>query len=485
MANPMTKKKPNIVFIFTDQQRADTMGYADDPVAITPHTDRLASEGVVFRRCCTNSPVCMPARASLITGKQVHQHGVWGFANPDLRHGPSHVRNVRDAGYRTAVVGKTHLWPHGKGHTRDHVDGLREWGYVDSVEATGPVETASTGSCYTDHLQEKGLLDTHLEYLRAHLTGKHLHVAMPWELPPTNLPTEDHLDMFIAIQAEKWLDAYDHESPFYLQVCFGGPHDPWDSPAEYRRLYDADAMSLSITDAPTGPVSPQVEMLLNGAPQKLDHMSEAENRVMKSYYYAKVTLIDDCVGRVVAALENRGWMDDTWIVFSSDHGEMLGDHGLMAKKVFYDGAVNVPCIFRPPGGWAGWKSAWAGWKSNALTDHLDIAATLLDVAGAEALEETYGSSLLPLIEAGKDGTGAHTHKGAVLSELGVPPHAFSMVRTDRFKMSVRATTREPLELYDMVEDPRELHNRVDDPATRAVREELVESDLARLAPSGP
>ncbi len=113
---------------------------------------------------------------------------------------------------------------------------------------------------------------------------------MPWELPPSNLPTEDHLDMFIAGQAEEWLERYDQEEPFYLQVCFGGPHDPWDAPAEYRRRYDADAMSLSITDAHIGPVSPHVELLLKFAPQKLDRMSEAENRVMKSYYYAKVSL---------------------------------------------------------------------------------------------------------------------------------------------------------------------------------------------------
>ena len=451
------------------------MGFADDPVAITPHTDRLASEGVVFRRRCTNSPVCMTARSSLITGKLVHEHGIWTFANPDLRHGPSHVRNIRDAGYRTAVVGKTHLWPHGKGHTRDHLEEMHDWGYMDAVEVTGPVETATTGSPYTDHLLEKGLLVTHLEYLRTHLTGKHLHVAIPWELPPSNLPTEDHLDMFIAGKAEEWLDRYDHEEPFYLQVCFGGPHDPWDAPAEYRRRYDADAMSLSITDAPTGPVSPHVDLLLKFAPQKLDRMSEAENRVMKTYYYAKVSLIDDCVGRVVAALENRGWLKDTWIVFSSDHGEMLGDHGLMAKKVFYDGAVNVPCIFRPPSG-------GVGWQSNALTDHLDIAATLLDITGAEAFAESDGSSVLPLIRAGKNATDPHSHKDAVLSELGVPPHAFSMVRTDRYKMSVNAATREPLELYDMLDDPRELHNRVNDPALRAVREGLIESDLARLLP---
>ena len=471
----MAKEQPNILFIFTDQQRADTMGYADDPVAITPHTDRLASQGVVFRRCCASSPVCMTARASLITGKQVHEHGVWTFANPELRHGPSHVRNIRDAGYRTAVVGKTHLWPHGKGHTRDHVEEMHDWGYVDAIEVTGPVESANTGSAYTDHLRDKGLLDVHREYLSTHLTGKHLQVAMPWELPPTNLPTEDHLDMFIARQAEEWLGRYEGDEPFYLQVCFGGPHDPWDAPAEYRRRYDADAMPLSITEAPTGPMSPHVELLLKGAPHKLDQMSAAENRVMKSHYYAKVTLIDDCVGRVVAALENRGWLDDTWIVFSSDHGEMLGDHGLMAKKVFYDGAVNVPCIFRPPSG-------GDGWQSNALTDHLDIAATLLDVAGAAAFRESNGSSLLPLITAGKDAPDAHRHKDAVLSEFGLPPEAFCMLRTDRYKMSVHATTREPLDLYDMLEDPSELHNRVNDPALRDVREEMIGSELARLLP---
>ena len=123
-------QKPNIVFIFTDQQRSDTMGYAGDPVAITPHTDRLAAEGVVFPHCVTSSPVCMTTRASMMTGLQVYQHGVWAFANPEIRHGQSHVRNIRDAGYRTGVVGKTHLWVHGKGHTRDHLDEMSDWGFV-------------------------------------------------------------------------------------------------------------------------------------------------------------------------------------------------------------------------------------------------------------------------------------------------------------------------------------------------------------------
>ncbi|MCY4531431.1 MAG: sulfatase-like hydrolase/transferase [Gammaproteobacteria bacterium] len=463
-------QKPNIVFIFTDQQRSDTMGYAGDPVAITPHTDRLAAEGVVFPHCVTSSPVCMTTRASMMTGLQVYQHGVWAFANPGIRHGQSHVRNIRDAGYRTGVVGKTHLWVHGKGHTRDHLDEMSDWGFMDARECTGPVETASTGSTYLDHLEEKGLLDTHLGYLDTHLTGKHQQIAMPWELPPSNLPTEDHLDMYIAGLAESWLADHDSDQPFYLQVNFGGPHDPWDSTAEYRRMYNADEMPLSITEKSTGPVSQHIDLMLKGAPMKLGQMSEAENRVMKTYYYSKVTLIDDCVGRVIDALEGKGLLDNTWIIFSADHGEMLGDHGLMAKKVFYEGSVNVPCIFRPPGG-------APEWQSQALVCHLDIVSSLIGIAGATPLE-TDGVSLVPLMTAGMEAPDAHTHQNHVLSMLGMPPEAFVMVRNERYKLSANSANRVPMDLYDLQEDPRELHNLVNDPGLSEVQESL----LALLAP---
>lgn len=423
----------------------------------------------MFPLCCTTAPVCMPARASLVSGKQVHEHGVWGFANPELRHGQSHVRNIRDSGYRTGVVGKTHLWGHGKGHANEHLEEMYDWGYVDAREATGPSESINTDSRYTDHLAEKGLLDLHRAYLTTYLTGQRRHVALPWELPPTNLPTEDHLDMFISGLAEEWIEDHDSTDPFYLQVNFGGPHDPWDSPAEYRRMYNADDLPLSLTAEPTGPVSPHVHSLLSNAPAKLDQMSESQNKVMKSYYYSKVTLIDDCVGRVIAALEEKGVLDDTWIVFSSDHGEMLGDHGLIAKKVFYDGAVNVPCIFRSPTG-------SGGWQNKALVGHLDIVSTLMSISGAEPLEKTDGQSLLPLLEHGVSAPEAHHHRDVVLSEIGIPPAGFVMVRTEQYKLSVDALTREPADLYDMQEDPNELHNRVEDPELADVRKELI--DLA-------
>ena len=152
---------------------------------------------------------------------------------------------------------------------------------------------------------------------------------------------------------------------------------------------------------------------------------------------------------------------------------MLGDHGLIAKKVFYDGALNIPCIIRPPGG-------IEGWQSNGLTDHLDIGATLLDAAGAAPYEDSDGLSLLPLIAGGPNAPNAQVHKTAILSEMGLPPRAYSMVRTDRYKMSVNTLTREPLDLYDMEEDPNELHNQVDNPSLKAVRDELLNVHLNRL-----
>lgn len=456
--------RPNIVFIFSDQQRADTMGYAGDEVAITPHLDRLALEGSVFTRCFASSPVCMTTRASVMSGLQVHQHGVWAFADPGIRFGQSHVRNIQAAGYRTGVVGKTHLWRHGDGHARDHLEEMADWGFDDARETTGPSESVNTDSIYTDYLAEKGLLATHRNYLNLYLNSQR---PLPWELPSSQLPTEAHLDMFIASLAEDWLDDNASESqPFYLQVNFGGPHDPWDSPPEYRRMYNADDMMPSIGAEQSGPVSSLVALLKEHAPAKLYQMSRAENQVMKANYYAKVTLIDDCVGRVIDALESKGLMSNTWIVFSADHGEMLGDHGLLAKKNFYEGAVNVPCLFRPPGG-------GDSRQSRALMSHLDIVATLIDIAGAAELKKSDGRVLRPMLKGGLQ----DTHQPAVLSELGLPPSVYTMLRTDRYKLSIDTRSRAAIDLYDMQEDPDELHNLVNESDYQLIKSDLIENML--------
>jgi len=153
-------KKPNILLIFPDQHRADTMGCVGNPAAQTPNLDTLASQGVRFGRCISNSPLCMPARVSLIAGQYVSEHGVWNNNSNGDQKGQSHVRNIRDAGYHTAVVGKTHLYTHGRINTADHKDILQDWGYTDIHELTGPLASGRMNSPWTEFLEEKGLLTT-------------------------------------------------------------------------------------------------------------------------------------------------------------------------------------------------------------------------------------------------------------------------------------------------------------------------------------
>lgn len=460
--------KPNIVLIFPDQHRGDAMGCAGNPVVQTPNLDRLADDGVVYERCYTSSPLCMPARASLITGLPVNVHGVWGnnLVEAD-RHGPSHVRNIRDAGYRTAIIGKTHLYANHRndGHTREHAHKLEDWGYEDIHELRDVVPSARCRCYYADFLADRGRLRVYQDYTRLWWTGA-FRGAKPWEDPPSPLPTDEHIDMYCASQAASWIRRHDAEQPFYLQVCFTGPHTPFDAPPDYRALYKPEEVLPPILAPPTDPVSPQVAEMLNTS--RLNDMTEIHARMMVSHYYAKVTLIDHGVGLVVDALADKGMLDDTWVIYISDHGEMLGDHRLKQKKVFYEGAARIPLIVRPPGG-------RAPSRSKQLVDHGDICATLLEAAAAEPIAGSGGRSFAAPVESRRPD---EVEPGRyVFSEV---ESYYSMARDDRYKMTVDAATRTPVELYDMHEDPRELRSLVQDTAHRLVRERFLEEAFPQL-----
>ncbi|HEC38859.1 MAG TPA: DUF4976 domain-containing protein [bacterium] len=462
------KKPPNIILIFPDQHRGEIMGCMGDPVVITPNLDKLASEGVVFTQCFTNSPLCIPARATLMTGKYVSEHGVINNNMEASSSSQSHVRNIRDAGYHTAVIGKTHLYQHTAGdNTYDKTNVIREWGFDDIHEITGPIASIRLDSPYTDHLKEKGLLETHRKYLRDYWMEWRSGEAKPWKLEPSPLPTEDHMDSYTGQKAVDWISNYHNEKPFYLQICFPGPHDPFDSPQEYRDMYNSEKMPPGILETPKKPYPGNIKFVLNWS--GLDGITKAQNQLMKTFYYGKITLIDEWIGKIMSALEEKELLDNTWIIYTSDHGEMLGDHMMSHKIVFYEGALRIPLIVRPPKG-------INGWNCNGLTDQIDVATTLIDIANAKPLEECYGRTLVPQILAGSDDQNAQKGRDVVFSQV----LRYTMIRDERYKLIVRSHNLDPLELYDLEKDPNELENRVNDRSIISIRQNLIDSHLKML-----
>jgi len=464
--------KPNILYIFPDQHRGDAMGCVGHPSVITPSLNRLSKESAVFERCSTNSPLCMPARASMMTGQYVCEHGIWSNNAAADPKGPSHVRNVRDAGYHTALVGKTHLYVHGgrdsAHHSNDFVPVLNDWGFDDVLEVHGPIASGTHDSPYTDYLKAKGLLDVHRKYIRDYWKEWSTGQAKPWDEEPSPLSDKDHLDAYAGQQAIDWINNYKDDKPFYLQVLFPGPHDPFDSTKNYRALYNPDRIPVGLMNAPEDPIPSYVQRVMAWSGIK-DIMTRDDKRLMSAFYFAKITLIDEYIGRIVDALENNGLADNTWIVYCSDHGEMLGDHQMSHKIVFYESALRIPCIIRPPKG-------MEGWKSRGLTDQLDVTATIADIAGAEPMTDSDGRSLKQQVLDGPEAADAQNGKQYIFSDVV----GFSMVRDDRHKLAIDVDKREPVELFDLESDADEDKNVVNDSAYESVKQNLLEVHMERL-----
>lgn len=449
----MADSKPNLVFIFADQMRGDCIG-AVGGEALTPNLDRLAAQGILFERCISNSPLCVPARTCLMTGQLVRENGIWSNRSGADPLGPSHVRNIRDAGYSTAVIGKTHLWRHGAGgkpgvHVKEMEHVLNQWGFEDCLELNDPIETAWMDCHYTDHLAANGWLDMHRKFIRAWFSEMRSGNMTPWGQEPSPVPPGEDEDSFIGRKAVEWIERYDGSKPFYLQIQFTGPHDPYDGPTTYRDMYDVDELDageLQLEDAP----SRFLEGFRNRSPS-VARATRFQRQRWRAWYYANVTLIDEWVGRVIDTLRREGHLENTWVIFNSDHGEMLGDHGLQGKAVFYEKAMHVPCLIRPP-------RFGASLKSNALVEQIDLPATMLAIADASPLDESLGKSLLPYLECGESDAALHRGKPAVLSEL----FGQTAITTDRFTLSMRIEDQKLDLLFDREEDVGETRNFVDE-----------------------
>jgi arylsulfatase A-like enzyme len=444
---------PNVLLLCTDQQRFSALGAAGNDEIDTPHLDRLASQGALFGNCYVQSPVCAPSRASLMTGRYVHQHGLWanGVGLPDRARLFS--KDLADAGYDCGLVGKFHLDACFGGRSeKRHDDGFRVFRW-----AHDPYPGSSENEYHR-----------WLRTLRPDLAGA--------DIDYDTLPTELHYSHWIGEQTIDFLThARDRDKPFLFVANFFDPHHGFGAPEEYVRRYRDRQLTRPLSDDLAGKPPIQTEASHRsyaGHARGFTSYSPEELQEVKAAYYAMVTLVDDEVGRILEALDAEGLTEDTLVIFTSDHGEMLGDHRLMLKgPMMYEQAVRVPLVVRWP------AAVPAGTRCDELVQWIDLSATILTAAGLPIRGE--GQDLLPLV------TNRAAGRGWALSEYRnsghpyTPPVQLTMLRRDRWKLVVQhgspATARERTgELYDLATDPDELQNLWDDPLHREIRTELQE-----------
>ena len=453
----MSDHQPNLLFIYADQHRADVMGCAGNDIVVTPHLDRLASEGVRFDQTWTESPICQPARASLLTGRYPNDHGVLGnFSGNCQPEWDTFPRRLQQAGYTTASIGKTHFssWPMAvePGTPAPTDEWISSFGFDHVVEEFDRyVHVGDWETPYMRFLREHDALEPYREMVVANFRGGDRH----WNGVTSPLPQEFDLTCFLADEAQQWLDRQPSDGPWFLQLSFVQPHVPLMGDPLWADHYGGVEIART---APEEPVPTSDEWATHLAflrrHSHSDLLSDKFVLAGARQYYAMVSLIDQRIGDLLAQLEKQGQLDNTWIVYSADHGEMLGDHGLMAKMNFYRSSVRVPLIVRPPGG-------TSGRVETAPVQTFDVAATLLDAGTARALGGAPSRSLVPLVT-GDGGTARHHAVSMIRMRPGLP--TWQAITDGQWRATLNADTGEASELFDLVADPDEATNRAGDPS---------------------
>jgi len=429
------ESRPNVLFIMDDQHRVDFLGCAGAGFLDTPNLDRLAARGVRFTGCCTNAPVCAPARIGLATGLHPWRLGSVGNQSYLPASVGTYYQRLRDAGFRVGCVGKLDLAkPDAYNGRRGDRPRTCSLGFTHPEECEGKMHGGLypvPQGPYGYYLAERGLYEKfHADYQARRAKGWRIGAAHD-----SVLSTEDFEDCYIGRRAAEWIEHVPEEFPWHLFVSFVGPHDPFDPPSEYAERYRRAGMPE--------PISDQMGEKPGWVRSRLEPGSPEEVVETRRQYSALVTLIDVQIGRILEALERRGMSANTYVIFSSDHGEMLGDHGLYHKSVGYEPALRVPLIVAGPG-------IEPGRVSDALVELIDLNPTLCELAGLPEQEDIDARSLVPVLR----GVRAE-HRAEIVSAL----RNFRLIRTAGHKYIENYNDLD--ELYDLAADPQELHNLAD------------------------
>ncbi len=468
----------NVLLITTDQQRYDTLGVTGNPHVHTPHLDQLASRGSLFRRGYIQNPVCMPSRACIQTGRYVFQHGVEYMKSvigetPGL---PPWERTVaerlQESGYHTAAFGKIHMMPpRGYDELQLTLGKGARWRQAEG----SPLGPAQLGPVYADWLNAKrpGAYESIYEQRRTPEFDAERGAL------PNVLAADECVDHWIGENTVNFLDrvgAADDPPPFFAWAGFCGPHNPFDPPEPYASMYDPDRIELPA-------LLHAVRSGVDVAPNSFAGTDgEALLRRMIARYWGMVTYLDDQVGRIMAALSRNDLWDDTLVIFTSDHGEMLGDFGTTGKANFHESVIRVPYLVIPPARSAKGR-AGMGRVTDTLVEQVDLAPTILDYAAMPPAPEMPGHSLRPLLEpAGddRDSTRWPTREGVLCEFTDNKRVARSKcLRTDTYKYVFHDSGRSA-ELYDLGKDPDELVNVAADPQYRDVLLRMQNALLERI-----
>lgn len=426
--------RPNILFIMADQFRGDAMSCAGSP-APTPNLDALAAEGVRFTNCCTVAPLCVPARVSMMTGQYPHATGAWDNAPYVLSPGaPLWSKVIQARGYDTAVFGKLHLHTDfGDVIAREPI--ARGYGFETVDETSGPHATCRARTHMGELWKSMGLWEAYCGDMRAR--GKTPRAK------PSPLPLEAYYDVYVGRRGREYLEKYSGETPWFCHVSFGGPHEPWDTPEPYAGMYKEAEIPPPLPatrDRAAGRPRGEYDRLLEN--QAL-HCGAETAREIRADYCGGVKLIDEQIGGLLEAVKRRGEWDRTVILFTSDHGELNGDHGLVNKRNFFRPVLNVPLIIRTP------ETARQGGRvSGELASLLDVGPTLVELSSGELDYPQFGRSLVPHLA-----DPALSHRDYILSE-----YAGEIMYMDRRWKLVTNRHGEPYQMFCLEEDPEELDN---------------------------
>ena len=445
------------------------------PALSTPSLDALAAHGVRYARVSCQGPLCMPARALFMTERYVRDHGVYTNSSEISPDSPTYAWALREAGYHTALLGKAHLYLDEQltvPHMDDMAARLQALGFAEVFE-TGDKFVGKIPTRYTDYLSVRGLLDAYKKhvadrsYQGENEDGQNATKCVPmWDSTPMPIPLESYVDAWHGQQAVKWIERYERPQPFFFFVGFPGPARPLGR-AE-QRPWSGTAASTS--KCPARPAAPPLRARAATARcsnsflwvSDSETMTDDAIRGMRTSYAADVSVIDQAVGDMVGALERKGLLDDTWIIYTSDHGEMGGNHGMMSKCVLYEPAVRVPLIVHPPGG-------CAPHVVDSLVEHVDVPATVRASPVRPTWPLSEGRSFLASV---RDAAAPSTRSVTVSENWG-----FAAFETERYKLVVDEDALEPCQLFDLSEDAAEDYNLLSDPAAGPVVEEIMETHV--------